>query len=151
MSLVIPKDARISLVTPKDTSISLVILKDAHISLVFPKDTPINLVIPNDARISLVFPKDTHISKDIQASVSIRKQLISHDDIQATTSGHATFNQTRALKPGQPRVTDLRAFDDSDDSRLKGVRRPALFQRGGGRRGVGRHGQTKDARRRPIA
>ncbi|KAA0051739.1 hypothetical protein E5676_scaffold952G00170 [Cucumis melo var. makuwa] len=53
MSLVIPKDTRISLVIPKDTPISLVIPNDPHISL----------VIPKDAHISLVIPKDTHISK----------------------------------------------------------------------------------------
>ncbi|KAA0032466.1 NBS-LRR type resistance protein [Cucumis melo var. makuwa] len=58
-----PEDARISLVTLKDTPISLVIPKDAHISLVIPKDTHISLVIPKDARISLMIPKDTPIPK----------------------------------------------------------------------------------------
>ncbi|KAA0060218.1 NBS-LRR type resistance protein [Cucumis melo var. makuwa] len=63
ISLVIPNDAPISLVISKDTHISLVIPKDAHISLVIPKDEHISLVIPKDAHISLVIPKDIHISK----------------------------------------------------------------------------------------
>ncbi|KAA0066526.1 NBS-LRR type resistance protein [Cucumis melo var. makuwa] len=79
-------------------------------------------------------------TQNIQASVSIRKELIIHDGIQATTSGHRLELRIRLeegglgrvnLKSGQPRATGLWALDGSGVSRLGEVQQSALLQCGG--------------------
>ncbi|KAA0036979.1 NBS-LRR type resistance protein [Cucumis melo var. makuwa] len=76
-------------------------------------------------------PLHNYNIQNIRASVSIRKQLLTTDGTQATTSDLMWVLGSGQLETGVTTSDGLRAFDDGDAPQFGRVRRPALLQRGG--------------------